>query len=90
MNVEVRLMPWRACTVVEKHTDCPMPVVSTKTVAGGKFVLHAHPGHYLLVIGSNTPVDHRATIHDPVYLKSGGRRQLSWPVDDNYLGRLRA
>jgi hypothetical protein len=22
--------------------------------------------------------------------RTGGRRQLSWPVDDNYLGRLRA
>jgi len=25
-----------------------------------------------------------------VRLRGGGRRQLSWPVDDNYLGRLRA
>ena len=64
----VKLMPWKACTIVTRRPEtvrCPNPVATTTTVANGHFSLHAPPGHYLLVIGSDSTTDRtRPTIHD--------------------------
>lgn len=62
-GVSVGLAPWIADAT-------PMP--EGTTAPDGTFAFNAQPGHYLLVIGSNSPADTtRATIHDNVTLVAG-------------------
>lgn len=62
-GVTVGLAPWVADAT-------PMP--EGTTAPDGTFAFTAQPGHYLLVIGSNSPTDTtRATVHDNVTLVAG-------------------
>ncbi len=55
------------------------PVATTTTAADGTFTLFAAPGRYLLVVGSDSPGDARATFHLPVTLGAGANA-LSAPA----------
>jgi hypothetical protein len=72
--VKVVLEPWTALAT-------PLPSPQATTDANGNFVLAAAPnGHYLLVIGRNSPTDTTSTtIHDNVTL-SGGNQTLVAPT----------
>jgi hypothetical protein len=83
----VKLMPWKPCRFATidgkmrkpETMTCPTPVATTSTTANGHFVLHAPPGHYLLVIGSDStaqpPVVTRPTIHDNVTIATSPKVQ---------------
>lgn len=47
----------------------PSPVATTDS--NGKFAFNAAVGTYLLVVGSNSPTDTRATLHEKIVLSSG-------------------
>jgi hypothetical protein len=80
----VKLMPWKPCRFATidgkmrkpETMTCPTPVATTSTTANGHFVLHAPPGHYLLVIGSDSTTDMtRPTIHDNVTIATSPKVQ---------------
>jgi hypothetical protein len=73
-GVNVALEPWTAGAT-------PLPSPQATTNASGGFTLNAVPdGHYLLVIGSNSPSDTTyTTVHDNVTL-SGGNQTLVAPT----------
>lgn len=87
----VKLEPWGPgppCTGTPSLTTygqdgCPTPLPSPQvtTAPNGDFTLGGVPnGHYLLVIGSDSPTDStRPTIHDNVTL-TGGYQQLQAPT----------
>lgn len=73
-GVQVALQPW-----VENAS--PSPVATTN--AQGQFSFTAANGHYLLIIGSNSASDTRATVHDNVTLKGGSQPLVApteWPM----------
>jgi len=72
-GISVKVAPWSAGAPV-------LPSPQTTTAPDGSFTLSAVPnGHYLLIIGSNSPSDTvRPTIHDNVTL-SGGNQTLNAP-----------
>jgi len=95
-GVLVQLEPWRPCRVVPyvaipkwpppsawphpETLNCPAAIATTHTRADGKFYLSAPPGHYLLVIGTDSTTDlTRPTIHDSVTL-TGGIEHLFAPT----------
>lgn len=70
-GVPVALMPWTPSAT-------PFPVATTN--AQGQFSFTAPNGHYLLIIGSNSSTDTRATVHDNVTL-TGGAQPLVAPTE---------
>jgi hypothetical protein len=79
-GVPVDVYPWKPCRVADKRFDCPPAIVHTATEPDGKFRFTAPNGHYLLVIGSNSPANFtRPTVHDNVHL-TGGVQHLLAPV----------
>ncbi len=80
-NVPVKLMPWQPCKIVMRNGKplkperriCPAPVARTTTGPKGFFSVTARPGHYLLVIGTDSPAlppaNARPTIHDNAWLQ---------------------
>ena len=61
------------------------PIVTAATGADGSFALAAPAGRYLLVIGSDSPSDARATFHLPVTLAAGSNA-LAAPVPQPFPG----
>lgn len=84
-GVQVALMAWPSVppTTAESAMPTPYPVATTN--AQGQFTFSAPNGHYILVIGSNSPSDTRATVHDNTTL-TGGTQPLeaptAWPIPD--------
>jgi hypothetical protein len=70
-GVKVALMAW-------SPNSTPTPVAVTDSQ--GRFNFTAPNGHYLLVIGSDSATDTRATVHDNVTLK-GGSQPLAAPTE---------
>ncbi|MGZ3497768.1 MAG: hypothetical protein ACXVAK_09415 [Vulcanimicrobiaceae bacterium] len=77
---------WASGTVVDRDSNAPLggisvaiepwsagatPMPEGTTAPNGTFAFAAQPGHYLLFLGSNSPADTRATVHDNITLSSG-------------------
>ncbi|MDQ2681809.1 MAG: hypothetical protein M3Y21_12460 [Candidatus Eremiobacteraeota bacterium] len=75
--------PVSTCTVPNGGGIAPSalaPYVAVATTApDGSFAFTASPGPYLMRIGSESPTDTRATIHDAILLK-GGPNPLAAPT----------
>ncbi|MBV8435713.1 MAG: carboxypeptidase regulatory-like domain-containing protein [Candidatus Eremiobacteraeota bacterium] len=95
-NVPVALEPWKPCYPQPhvrvpnppaptrwpqpERLVCPRAITATTTDARGRFTLRAPPGHYVLVIGSDSAADlARPTIHDNVTL-AGSVQHLTAPT----------
>ena len=61
-GVRVALEPW---------TPNATPIPEGTTAPNGTFAFAAQPGEYLLIVGSDSPRDSRATVHDNVTLGAG-------------------
>ena len=74
-GVKVVLRPWIACTTPTATTlacPTPLPAPQALTDANGNFTLSNAPnGHYLLVIGDDTPGSTVTTVHANVTFAGG-------------------
>lgn len=83
-GVRVALRPWAACTTpTPTSVSCPTPLPAPQatTAADGTFTLASAPnGHYLLVIGDDTPGQTlTSVVHDQITL-TGGSQALVAPT----------